>query len=198
MEQQPSNHELNDSEISYLYRLLGGILTTDTRAEYTYIEVRGVEQDPDKSPPRSFERQLPLAEMTELLGLDTSVEKLTGAEIKFEQEHNIDNDTDEPVESSVWVELTSQLQLEDEVIGKNEWYVLCEPNPGSYLSHSYVGVEYTDDQGMRISFANESFDGQGDFDQALALLFEHMDLSQRSLNQSDQEKLLKIAKLLES
>ncbi len=171
---------------------------TDSRAEYGYIEVGGVEQNNDKSLPLSFERKLPLEEMAELLALDPSVETLTSAEIKFDQEHSIDNETAEPVESTVWVELTSQLQIEGEFIGKNEWYVLCEPNPGSYLSHSYVGVEYTDEKGMRISFANESFDSQRNLDEKLVLLFEHMDLSQRNLNQSDQERLMKIAKLLEN
>lgn len=198
MEQDPNKPELTDGEISYLYRLLAGILITDQRADYEYIDVRGIEQAPDKSSPVALTRQLPLEEVTKFMELDPDVETLTSAEIKYEEEHSIDNETDEPVAATVWVELYSQLQIAGQVIYKNESYVLKEPDPESNLSGSYTGVEYSDEQGMRIAFTQESFSDQGDLEEAMALLFEHMDLSQRNLNQSDQLKLQKLAKFLES
>ncbi|HET8690140.1 MAG TPA: hypothetical protein VFL81_01770 [Candidatus Saccharimonadales bacterium] len=191
-----NDSELNEIEMSGLFRLVGSWLVVHTAAQIEDIDIRGVNQRPGDVP-REFVLKLSPEQYATAFNVDDLVETVIECEMSFVQDHLIDEfPYDQPLPAHVRLDIKSRTDMLGETIIKREWFVISDPkSPESDAASldSYVGIEYSRPSGERLLLGDWS-----PMQPETEALYQDLKRSRRTINQTDAMHFRRLLEILDA
>lgn len=192
----PKSPELNEAEMSNLFRLVAGWLVLNAGARIESIDIPMVNQRPGDEP-REFILDIPPGQYVDAFNVNDEAETVDECQLLFTQDHLIEEfPYDQPIPAHLNLNVKSRVNILGEILIKNEWFVIVDPesaDEGVVAFDSYVGIEYSRPSGEKLMLSDEQAANL-----TLEGIYQDIERSRRTINQADAMHFRRLIELMQA